>query len=83
AALEHDLQGRMEQLSRDLQSLVTELRSARPQSLPGAAAFPLESVMRIHEELRESDGAPTEVAPAAKAAPTPPPEPPAETTALV
>lgn len=56
AALEQDLQGRMEQLSRDLQSVVAELRSARPQGGPGAApAFPLESVMRIHEELRESD----------------------------
>ncbi|MEO5898068.1 MAG: anti-sigma factor [Vicinamibacterales bacterium] len=57
AALEQDLQGRMTQLSQDLQSVVAELRQARPQSLPGAAAaFPLESVMRIHEELRDSDG---------------------------
>lgn len=56
AALEQDLQGRMAQLSLDLQSVVAELRSARPQALPGPApAFPLESVMRIHEELRESD----------------------------
>ena len=56
AALEQDLQGRMEQLSRDLQSVVAELRGARPQSLPGGTpAFPLESVMRIHEELRESN----------------------------
>ena len=55
AALEQDLQTRMDGLSRDLQAVVTELRSARPQ-LPGAAAaFPLDSVMRIHEELRESD----------------------------
>ena len=55
-ALEQDLQVHMAQLSRDLQAVVAELRSARPQSLPGAAsAFPLESVMRIHEELRESD----------------------------
>jgi hypothetical protein len=58
AALEQDLQGRMTQLSQDLQSVVAELRNARPQSLPGAAAaFPLESVMRIHEELRDSEGA--------------------------
>lgn len=71
AALEQDLQTRMDGLSRDLQAVVTELRSARPQSLPGAAsAFPLESVMRIHEELRESD---TKAAPAlAPAAPLPP-----------
>ena len=58
AALEQDIQGRMDQLSRDVQTVVSELRSARPQSLPGAAAaFPLESVMRIHEELREGDPA--------------------------
>jgi hypothetical protein len=56
AALEQDLQGRMAQLSRDLQSVVAELRSVRPQALPGAAsAFPLDSVMRIHEELRGAD----------------------------
>jgi hypothetical protein len=56
AALEQDLQGRMTQLSRDLQSVVAELRSARPHTVPGApSAFPLEGVMRIHEELRKSD----------------------------
>ena len=56
AGLEQEMQGRMAQLSRDLQLVVAELRSARP-SLAAAApsAFPLESVMRIHEELRESD----------------------------
>ncbi len=65
AALEQDIQGRMEGLSRDLQAVVSELRSARPQSLPGVtAAFPLESVMRIHEELRETD---SDAAPAAAA----------------
>jgi hypothetical protein len=57
-ALEQDLQGRMAQLSRDFQSAVAELKSARPQALSGAAsAFPLESVMRIHEELRGADAA--------------------------
>ena len=68
AALEQDLQGRMEGLSRDLQAVVSELRSARPQSLPGVtAAFPLESVMRIHEELRETnaDAAPAAAPPLA------------------
>jgi hypothetical protein len=71
AALEQDLQGRMTQLSHDLQAVVTELRSARPPSLPGAAAaFPLESVMRIHEELRESDTTPGAGREALKAAPT-------------
>lgn len=58
AALEQDLQSRMAELSRDLQAVVAELRAARPQSLPGPApAFPLESVMRIHEELRDPGAA--------------------------
>lgn len=74
AALEQDLQARMDGLSRDLKAVVTELRSSRPQSLPGAAAaFPLESVMRIHEELREADAPPApealKAAAAAAAAP--------------
>jgi hypothetical protein len=56
ATLEQGLQTHMAQLSRDLQAVLAELRSARPQSLPPAApAFPLESVMRIHEELREPE----------------------------
>jgi len=63
AALEQDLQSRMTEMSRDLQAVVAELRNARPQSTPVTApAFPLESVMRIHEELR---------APAAPGTPAP------------
>lgn len=55
-ALERDIQTGMAQLSRDLQSVLTEIRTARPQSLPGASStFPLEGVMRIHQELRESE----------------------------
>ena len=56
AGLEQDLQAGMAQLSRELQTVVAELRNARPPR-PGGAnpAFPLESVMRIHEELREAD----------------------------
>ena len=70
AALEHDIQGRMEQLSRDVQTVVSELRAARPQALPGAVtAFPLESVMRIHEELREADPAALSAAAPSAAAP--------------
>ncbi len=70
AALEQELHGRMTQLSNDLQSVVAELRSVRPHALPGAAsAFPLESVMRIHEELRESDATPASGAQALKAGP--------------
>lgn len=70
AALEQNLQGQMAQLSRDLQSVVAELRSARPHPLPGAtSAFPLESVMRIHEELRESDATAVSGVDALKAGP--------------
>jgi hypothetical protein len=58
-ALEQDLQARMTQMSRQLQTAIAELQSGagvRPPSLPGpASTFPLESVMRIHEELRGSD----------------------------
>jgi hypothetical protein len=57
AALEQDLQSRMADMSRDLQAVIAELRHARPQASQSAAsAFPLESVMRIHEELRTPVG---------------------------
>ena len=56
AALEQDVQAGMAQLSRDLQAVVSELRSARSPAPKGTpSAFPLEGVMRIHDELRESD----------------------------
>ncbi|MBA2306283.1 MAG: anti-sigma factor [Acidobacteria bacterium] len=71
ATLEQDLQGRMTQMSRDLQSVVAELRSARPHPLPvPTPAFPLESVMRIHEELQESDAPAVSGPDAVKAGPT-------------
>ena len=71
AALENEIKTGMSQLSRDLQSILGELRSARPAALPGAnAAFPLESVMRIHQELRESTD---EAAADAKPLPATPP----------
>lgn len=61
AALEADLQGRMSQLSADLHGAVAELRAAserRQPALPAAVApFQLDSVMRIHEGLREGDAA--------------------------
>ena len=70
SALEQDIQGRMAQLAHDVQSVVAELRSARPQALPGGTpAFPLESVMRIHEEMRGSNA--TGPAGALKPAPAP------------
>jgi len=58
ATLEQDLQSRMTEMSRDLQAVIAELRNARPQVGPGTPpAFPLEGVMRIHEELRTPDAA--------------------------
>jgi Anti-sigma-K factor rskA len=61
AALEAGLQGRMTELGRELQGAVAELRSGSPAHaalpLPGdLSPFPLDSVMRIHDELRRSDG---------------------------
>jgi hypothetical protein len=56
AALETDLHARLGQLSHDLHSAVNELRRDGPRtsSLPaGVAPFPLEGVMRIHEEHRD------------------------------
>ena len=67
-ALEQDLQAGMAQLSRELQSVVAELRNARGPHQPGAApAFPLESVMRIHDELRGADTNPSPAPEALKA----------------
>ncbi len=58
AALEQDLQARLNDLSRDLQAAIAEMRSAggqRPSSLAeGVSPFPLESVVRIHDGLRRS-----------------------------
>jgi F0F1-type ATP synthase membrane subunit b/b' len=56
AALEADLHARLDQLSNDLHTSVNELRrdGMRTPSLPAdVAPFPLEGVMRIHEEHRE------------------------------
>lgn len=82
AALEREIQTGMAQLSTDIQSVLTELRSVRTQALPGAAAFPLEGVMRIHQQLRDGDEtaprdpAPAPAAPAPAAAIQPPAPPP-------
>jgi hypothetical protein len=73
AALEADLQERLSQLSHDVQTAVTDLRheAARPATLK-APPFPLEGVMRLHDEMRESGGHAGELvapAPAADAQP--------------
>ena len=58
AALEADLQGRMMQLSRDLQLAVADMHGVpaarRPALNAAVSPFPLDSVMRIHDELRGS-----------------------------
>lgn len=71
SALEREIQSGMTQLSKDLQSVLTELRSLRQSGLPGPApAFPLEGVMRIHQELRESGASPALTQPVIEATAT-------------
>jgi hypothetical protein len=79
-ALEREIQSGMAQLSRDLQSVLTEIRAVRQPALPGAAPFPLEGVMRIHQELRDSDAG-AAAAPALEA-PRAVPQTPESTTGL-
>jgi hypothetical protein len=59
AALEADLQGRMTQLSREVQLAVAGMPGGpgtrHPALNGGVSPFPLESVMRIHDELRGSN----------------------------
>ncbi|HEY0876223.1 MAG TPA: anti-sigma factor [Vicinamibacterales bacterium] len=76
SALEREIQAGMTQLSRDLQLVLTELRALRQSGLPPApAAFPLEGVMRIHQEMRDAapDPAVSQRALEAPADATPPP----------
>jgi hypothetical protein len=54
AALETDLHARMDQLSLDVQAAIAELRGTSDGRPAALAPFPLDSVMRIHEGLRES-----------------------------
>jgi len=60
AALESDLQERLNQLSRDVQAAITEMREQgagrRPAIGSNVEPFPLDGVMRIHEGLRDADG---------------------------
>jgi hypothetical protein len=63
AALETDIQARFGQLSRDVLNALAEMRrdpARTPQLAAPAAPFPLDGVMRIHDELRGEDtSAPT------------------------
>ena len=66
AALETDLQERLSQLSRDVQAAIAEMRrdAGRRGALgPGVEPFPLQGIMRIHEELRDGTAAPADSAP--------------------
>ena len=65
AALEADLQERLWQLSHDVQTALSDLRHdpSRPPALK-AAPFPLEGIMRIHDELRETEPSVKELPPA-------------------
>jgi hypothetical protein len=59
SALEAEMHARLNQLSSDVQGVVAHLRGStepRPNSLTeGAEAWPLERVMRLHEQLRQSE----------------------------
>ena len=58
ATIESDMHVRLSQLSTDIQAVVGQLRGEaayRPASLIGGAeAWPLEGVMRLHNDLRQS-----------------------------
>lgn len=69
AALERDLHGRMDQLSLDVQAAIAELRGTGDRRPAALAPFPLDSVMRIHEELRESGPGSAKLPPADAAKP--------------
>jgi len=72
AALETDLRGQLSQLSRDVHAALEAIKhdASRPAALPAAAPFPLDSVMRIHEELRENGKAGTDLVPVGPASGT-------------
>jgi hypothetical protein len=77
ASLETDLQAQLQQISKDVRALaVTHADAARPAALnPPPAPFPLEGVMRIHDELRQSETAAATPAPSlpdVSIPPTPP-----------
>jgi hypothetical protein len=59
ATIQADVSDRMGQLSRDVQAVVAELRGGGPHSgqpVPGVPSWPLDQVMRLHNEFRETEG---------------------------
>jgi hypothetical protein len=58
AALEHDLHRRMDDLARDIHSVLAELRQHGATGLRApASSWSLDEVTRLHHELREADPA--------------------------
>ena len=59
AAIEHEFNRRMTELTREIQAVVAELRalhqSPAGQLAAAAPAWPLEGVTRLHSQLRQSD----------------------------
>lgn len=80
ATMEREIHSGLAQLSQDLQQVLTEIRAGRPGG-PPATPFPLEGVMRIHQQLRDGEpaGAPQ---PAIDVAPSSPPAAAESTLAL-
>jgi chromosome segregation ATPase len=83
AALEADLQSRLDRLSDDVRALAersTDRQSQLPPGSTGVAPFALDEVMKIHAEMRQDTAPPA--APALVAAPAPRqlPEPSVEIT---
>jgi anti-sigma-K factor RskA len=61
AAIEHEFNRRMSELTREIQAVVAELRALHQapagHHLAAAAAWPLEGVTRLHNQLRQTDAA--------------------------
>jgi hypothetical protein len=77
ATIETDLHHRMSELTQELRAVVTELRASRgaPQlAAPAPTSWPLEGVMRLHNELRSVDAPADEPATATPAAERPQPK---------
>ena len=82
AAIEGELNRRLGDLTREVQAVVAELRTAQETSLarlpaPAQQAWPLEGVTRLHHQLRTDDGTAAPVTVETKVAPTPAPITPA------
>jgi hypothetical protein len=75
ASLEADLRGQLSQLSREVHATLAEIRHERGLGgRPTPAPFQLDSVMKLHSELRDAPSAGPELAnvPAQKSATAPP-----------